>query len=152
MIALKEEGIMNLSEITVQEFTSPSVITISINDNIDTALELMQQNGIRHLPVMNNQKIVGVLSERDVLAHVGKDWTKMVTAEDIMNPSILSAYENDLLGEVAYQLSSQKKGSAIILDANDNLYGIFTTTDALNALVEILYPLANDKSDLKRFE
>lgn len=140
---------MNLSEITVQEFTSPSVITISIHDNIDTALELMQQNGIRHLPVMQNEKIVGVLSERDVLTHIGKDWTRMLTAEDIMNPAILSAYENDLLGEVAFQLSSQKKGSAIILDANDNLYGIFTTTDALNALVEILYPMANDKSDIK---
>ena len=41
---------------------------------------------------------------------------------------------------VAYRLSAEKKGSAIILDENDDLYGIFTTTDALNALVELLLP------------
>lgn len=143
---------MNLAEITVQEFTSPIVVTIGADENIDKAMELMQENGIRHLPVMQNNRVVGVLSERDILAHVGKDWGKMLFASDVMNPSILSAYENDTLADVAYQLSSQKKGSAIILDTNDNLSGIFTTTDALNALVEILFPLAKDKSELKDLE
>lgn len=138
-----------LTDLIVEEFTSPSPITIEATDDLDRALELMQEHGIRHLPVMENKKIVGVISERDVFTNFGKDWGKMLKVEDIMNTSMLSVYVNDNLGEVAYQLSSQKKGSAIVLDTEGNLYGIFTTTDALNALVEILYPMAFGKSDLK---
>ncbi|MBA2406233.1 MAG: CBS domain-containing protein [Bdellovibrionales bacterium] len=138
----------NLSDITVEEFTSLAPISIEKKADMDQALELMQENKIRHLPVIENQKVVGIISERDVLTHIGKDWGKMLTVEDVMNTSLLSVYANDNLGEVAYQLSAQKKGSAIVLDTEGNLYGIFTTTDALNALVEILYPMAYGQSDL----
>lgn len=134
--------------ITVEEFTSPAVVTIETDESIDRAMELMQEHGIRHLPVIENDLVVGVISERDILSFIGKDWTRMISVEEIMSTSILSVYLHDNLGEVAYQLSSQKKGSAIVLDSDGDLYGIFTTTDALNALVEIFYPYARGKSDL----
>ena len=67
----------------------------------------------------------------------------MMTVEDIMNPNLFSVYRNEGLGEVAFQLSSQKVGSALVLDESGEVYGIFTTTDALNALVEIFCPEAN---------
>jgi acetoin utilization protein AcuB len=137
---VNKENVMNVNDLTVQEFTSPSPITIHPDESLDSALELMQKHGIRHLPVMDGGEVIGVVSERDLLSNMGKDWTKMMKILDVMNSSILSANENDSLGEVAYQLSSQKKGSAIILDNSGQLAGIFTTTDALNALVEIFFP------------
>lgn len=137
-----------ITDITVEEFTTPAPITIEGRAGLDLALELMQEHGIRHLPVLENEKVVGVLSERDVLTHIGKNWEKMIKVDEIMNNSILSVYANDNLGEVAYQLSSQKKGSAIVLDSDGNLFGIFTTIDALNALVEIIYPMAFGRSDI----
>lgn len=140
-----------LSNLTVQEFTSPLVVTITKGATLDQALELMQEHGIRHLPVMADAKIEGIISERDLLMHVGKNWGSMMIVDDVMNTSILAAYETDLLGDVAFQLSNEKKGSAVILDNEGNLTGIFTTTDALNALVELLYPEARDKSDLKNY-
>lgn len=130
---------MNIRDLTVEEFTSPLVVTINVEKSMDDAIALMQSHNIRHLPVVKDQLIVGIISERDVLTHVGKDWSKMLRVGDIMSTSILSVYVNDNLGEVAYMLSSQKKGSAIVLDTEGNFYGIFTTTDALNALVEIVY-------------
>ena len=51
----------------------------------------------------------------------------------------LMVYANDKLSDVAFQLSSAKIGSAIVLDEDSKIFGIFTTTDALNALVEIHY-------------
>lgn len=54
-------------------------------------------------------------------------------------------YVIDNLGEVACTIVP-KKGSTIVLDPKVNLCGIFTTTDALNVLVEIFYPMANLKS------
>jgi acetoin utilization protein AcuB len=136
-------------EIRVDEYTSPVLVKISADKNLDEALEIMQNNGVRHLPVEHNGKIVGIVSERDLMAFMGKDWTSMVKIEDIMNINVLSVYGSENLGEVALQLSSQKVGSALVLDENGDIYGIFTTTDALNALVEILYPSANKKSELR---
>jgi acetoin utilization protein AcuB len=132
---------MNNMEITVEEYTSPIVVTIDPAATLDRALELMQENQIRHLPVMRDEKVLGLLSERDLLTHFGKDWTKMMRVGDIMSTSLLSVYASDNLGDVAFQLSNKKVGSALVLDEDDSLYGIFTTTDALNALVEIFYPL-----------
>lgn len=129
---------MNIKDLKVEEFTSPYVISISSKDQLDKALQLMQENGIRHLPVIDNGKdVMGMISERDVLTHMGKVWDKVLHVEDIMNSDILSVNVNDNLGNVAFQLSSQKKGSALVLDDDAKVYGIFTTTDALNALVEI---------------
>jgi acetoin utilization protein AcuB len=136
---------MNITDITVEEFTSPSVITIQSSANLDRAQELMQEHGIRHLPVVEKTKVLGVISERDLCTHAGKNWEKMLQVSDIMITDILSVYANDNLGEVAFQLSDQKKGSAIVLDSDGNLYGIFTTTDALNALVEIVYPVGKSE-------
>jgi|SRR5690606_4123515 len=129
---------MDIRDLKVEEFTSPYVISISSKDLLDKALQLMQENGIRHLPVIDGeQDVKGMISERDVLTHMGKVWDKVMHIEDIMNSDILSVNVNENLGDVAFQLSSQKKGSALVLDDDGKVYGIFTTTDALNALVEI---------------
>lgn len=138
-------------DITVDEYTSPVLVMVEAKASLNRARSIMQENGIRHLPVEENGKIVGIVSERDILAHDGKDWVSMLKVEDIMNSNIFSVYRNENLGEVALQLSTQKVGSALVLDESGEVYGIFTTTDALNALVEILYPQANSKSDLKNF-
>lgn len=128
---------MDIKDLKVEEFTSPYVISISSKGLLDTALNLMQEHGIRHLPVIDDSDVLGIISERDVLTHVGKVWNKVPHVADIMNADILAVNVNDNLGDVAFQLSSQKKGSALVLDDDGKVYGIFTTTDALNALVEI---------------
>lgn len=130
---------MNIPDIKVEEYTSPFVVTIDSTENLDRAMELMQEHGIRHLPVTVDGTIGGIISERDVLTHIGKDWTRMVKIEDVMSSSLLTVSKNESLGNVAFQLSSKKFGSALVLDDDESLYGIFTTTDALNALVEIFY-------------
>ena len=134
--------------IPVEEFTSPCLVTVGPEATIDTALELMQENSIRHLPVVKGDNTLGIVSERDLLLHLGKNWAEMIKVGDVMSTSILSVYGNDNLGDVAFQLSSQKVGSALVLDSEGKLFGIFTTTDALNALVEILFPEISGKSPL----
>jgi len=126
--------------VTVDEYTSIAPITINLNADLKDAEQLMKKNEIRHLPVMDGNEVVGIVSQRDIFANVGKPWSEFMRVKSVMSTSILFAYANDNLADVAYRLSSEKVGSAIILDEGDKLYGIFTTTDALNALVEILLP------------
>jgi acetoin utilization protein AcuB len=136
-------------KIAVEEFTSPVLVTIDAEASLDEVFNLMQSNHIRHVPVKLNEKIVGIISERDVLSHIGKDWAKMVKASDIMSTDLLTVYQNESIGRVAYMLSNSKIGSALVLDENDQVWGIFTTTDALNALVEVFYDEANERSEFK---
>lgn len=137
-----------MNDLTVEEFTSPILVTINQESSIDAAIETMKENAIRHLPVMSEGKIVGIVSDRDLLSHFGKDWVSMLEVKDVMSRDILSVSKNDGIGEVAYQLSSHKVGSALVLDEVGELYGIFTTTDALNALIETFYPEARERSGL----
>lgn len=127
-------------EVSVDEYTSSSPVTIEPQATLEDALLMMKEHNIRHLPVCEGRHVVGIVSERDLMANYGKAWGEFMRVKNVMNTSILTAHQNDDLGEVAFRLSNEKKGSAIILDENDELYGIFTTTDALNALVEILLP------------
>lgn len=127
-------------DLTVDEYTSVSLKTISLNAELKDAHQMMKDHGIRHLPVMDGKEIVGIVSERDILANYGKPWSEYMRIKSVMSNSILFAHSNDGLGDVAFRLSNEKKGSAVILNEKDELYGIFTTTDALNALVEILLP------------
>lgn len=123
--------------ITVEEFTSINPITIHPNASLDRALKIMKHKGIRHLLVTEDDNLVGIVSERDILANYEKNWSSNLRIKAIMITDILYAQKTDNLSDLAYQLSSNKKGSAVILDSDGSLYGIFTTTDALNALVEV---------------
>jgi len=126
-----------MNEITVEEYTTPYLVSIAPQASLDEALELMQEHGIRHLPVMENERLSGIISQRDLVTHAGKSWAKILKVEDIMSVEPLIVYSTDTLSQVAYQLSSSKVGSAIVMDEENQIFGIFTTTDALNALVEI---------------
>ena len=71
-------------EVSVDEYTSPILVMINCKASIDKALEVMLENRIRHLPVEDKGKVVGIVSERDLLTHQGKNWTTMMTVEDII--------------------------------------------------------------------
>lgn len=126
--------------VTVEEYTSLSPITINLNAELSEANRLMKENEIRHLPVLEDGVVVGIISERDLLANDHRSWSEGMRVKNIMSTSILTAFTNDSLGDVAFRLSKEKKGSAIIYEPDNSFYGIFTTTDALNALVELLFP------------
>jgi acetoin utilization protein AcuB len=127
-------------DLTVEEFTTPEPITVSEDMSIDDLQRLMAENGIRHLPVVREERVVGVISDRDVRVVAGLTYAErfQVTAGDLMTPDPLIVNANARLDEVALAMSERKAGSAIVLDADGKLLGIFTATDALNALIEIV--------------
>ena len=59
-------------------------------------------------------------------------------AADIMAADPVTVSVSAPLDEVAYTMSEKKIGSVIVNDQNGKLLGIFTATDALNALIEIV--------------
>ena len=104
------------------------------------AMKLMRQHQIRHLPILEDGKLVGILSERDIRmieSFKNVDPTK-VLVEDAMEQSVYVVSPSAPLDQVAAEMASKKYGSAVVMQ-NLNVVGIFTAVDALTAFSELLH-------------
>jgi predicted transcriptional regulator len=54
-----------------------------------------------------------------------------------MNTDVFSVKSSDLIKDVVFEMSNRKIGSAIVLSSDETMYGIFTSTDALNTIIEM---------------
>jgi CBS domain-containing protein len=60
----------NSQDSLVSEIMTPNPITITPNDHIDRCMEIMSEKHIRHLPVVENDKVVGMISIGDVVTQI----------------------------------------------------------------------------------
>ena len=122
----------------VEEFTSPNLVTAKVNTPIRELQELMRVNEVRHLPILRGDDIVGIISDRDLKLVLSlDDWQRsQLIASDIMIEDPITVDAGTSIEEVAFEMSKRKIGSVIVTDQNE-IQGIFTVTDALNALIEI---------------
>jgi len=123
---------------TVGEYMSRYPFVVEAGSGIREALELMGNNDFRHLPVLEDGEIVGIVSDRDLKQAKGYDEAGNLLVKDVMNEDIYQVPVGTLLSEVVETLYQNKIGSALVLDRSGSVYGIFTTTDALRVLADIL--------------
>jgi acetoin utilization protein AcuB len=123
----------------VDDFMTRLVHTIGSQSPLSEAHRLMNDHAIRHLPVLEGGKLVGVVSMRDL--HLietlkGVD-PKEVTVDEAMSQDAYTVPPGTSLIEVARTMGMHKYGSAVIA-RDGHVEGIFTTIDALKALEAIL--------------
>jgi len=130
-----EEKLNEIQNIEVDEFSTPCSICCIASENVNSLKLKMTESNIRHIPVMDNNKPVGIVSDRD-LHNLSEDST--LTAADLMIADPYFVESGTMLKDVVFHMAEKKLGSALIMgDSNDELL-IFTSTDALNALNEVL--------------
>jgi acetoin utilization protein AcuB len=118
---------------------TPSPCTIVRNQSVSIAQRLMRERGIHHLPVLDGDRVVGILSERDILlveSFPGVNPTDL-RVEEAMAPTPYQVTPDAPLAEVVATLLERHIGSAIIVE-DDRVIGVFTTFDALRALADLL--------------
>lgn len=137
---------MEKLNLPVEEFTTPDPVTTTENASIDELRRLMTEHGVRHLPILREGKVVGIVSERDlkVVACLDLKEKILVRAGDIMASDPFTVSSTATLDEVAFEMSQRKIGS-VMVNEGDNFLGIFTATDALNALIEITRGIETDR-------
>jgi acetoin utilization protein AcuB len=123
----------------VSEFMTASPISIDADAAIREAGTLMSVNGFRHLPVVRDGEMIGIVSQRDLhlaqrLGGANLDSTRV---GDIAKLELYTVSPEERIDDVARVLVEKKIGSALVLQGG-KLVGIFTTTDALYALSAIL--------------
>jgi acetoin utilization protein AcuB len=117
-------------------FMTPTPHSVGRDQPLSLAHERMRTYGVRHLPVLEGGKLAGILSQRDaLLVETLREVDPATTpVEDAMSTDVYVVAPDTPLKEVAGAMADHKYGCAVVVDGN-RVVGIFTTVDALRALV-----------------
>lgn len=123
----------------VQKYMTFVPKSIGYDQTIASASEILRKLHIRHLPVLKDGKIVGILSDRDIKFVLGfKDVDPAkVMVEDACTLDPYCTTPDAPLNEVLAEMAEKKYGCALVMD-NAKLVGIFTEVDAFKAFSEVL--------------
>ena len=111
---------------------TPFPYHIESSASITEAEEMMKEHNIRHLIVMEDGDIYGILSDRELQHHgalYGMDKNSDLSVSDICPNSFVVADIHDPLDKVLQVMAEKQLGSIVALREGE-LAGIFTTTDA----------------------
>jgi acetoin utilization protein AcuB len=124
-----------------------SPITIKRDDSFQTALNLLRQGGVRHLPVVEGKELVGMVTDRDLRQASPSPATSLsiyeikylldkVLVEDIMVKDLITVSPTATIEFAAKLLYENKIGALPIVNEKGELLGIITETDILETFVE----------------
>lgn len=130
----------------VLEIMTKDIIALDRTDDLERAEMLFKRYNIRHIPVVNEESIIGMLSYTDLLKISFADVTEdnhnvntvvynMFSIEQVMTKNPVCVTSNTTIREVAEILAVNEFHALPIVD-DDTLVGIVTTTDLINYLLQ----------------
>lgn len=122
----------------IAQVMTPLPKAIGPDVSVVKAHDVMTQNKIRHLPVMVGNRVVGILTDRNVKAATCSKWGEEFFVKDIMMPDPFVVRPAASLDEVLTQMIKYKYGSVIVQEKTGEVIGIFTAVDALWLLRQML--------------
>jgi CBS domain-containing protein len=127
---------------TVKDIMNTDVKTIRPGETVQKAAEIMKEFRIGSLIVIQGAKLVGIVTERDILNQVvadGKDPAE-VKIEDVMTRDVIMVLP-EMTIEEAVDLMMEKKIKKLPVVSNNKLIGILTATDIITAEPRMLKQL-----------
>lgn len=132
----------------VKERMSQPVISVAPGLPIMEALNLMKRERIRRAPVMKNGKMIGIVSERDLLEASPSDATSLsvweinyllsrVQVKDVMTKEIISLEENTPIEDAARIMVDNKIGGLPVMRGK-TVVGLITETDLFRVFLELM--------------
>ncbi|MDE2058905.1 MAG: CBS domain-containing protein [candidate division NC10 bacterium] len=125
-----------------------SLVSVAQTDTLDHALTTLKRFNIRHLPVVKGDRVVGIVSDRDVkkaapspfdypTAEEFRAFTSAVTVKEIMTKEVVTVAPLTPIEEAA-SLMSQKRIGALPVVQEGRLVGMITETDVLGVMTEMM--------------
>lgn len=135
----------------VAELMTTKVFTVEPHDLIDRVFFLIHYEKIRHLPVVEKGKLIGIVSDRDLYKALGpksnsnaietnKDSTQLHVVSQkvahIMHRGVYTVAPETLLSEAALMLAEHRIGALPVVE-KDKLVGILSATDILRVFAKL---------------
>jgi acetoin utilization protein AcuB len=117
----------------IKDFMTRSPFTVVSRTSLREARWQMRRARVRHLPVVEDGKLVGILGDRDIKSagfHLGEAADTCLVSE-IMAPEPQTVRPEISLMTVVKMMADRKIGSVIVVDEQEKIQGIFTAIDAL---------------------
>jgi CBS domain-containing protein len=131
----------NGKERVVKEIMMGSPVTLAPEDNLDLVNDIIALGRIRHIPVLDRGRLVGIISERDLMGAAvpaifglkqksKSALLKTYAIKDFMKKNVITVKPDTPIKEAAH-LMAQKKIGCVPVVADGSLVGLVTTTDIL---------------------
>ena len=123
----------------VRRYMTPEPVVTKSSRTLWDAHQLMRERGVRHLPVVDDGRLVGIVSQRDLylLETLRGVDIATETVDEAMTADPYTVDPTTSVAEVAHTMAEHRYGSAVVVDRGE-VVGVFTTTDALRALAGLI--------------
>ena len=133
----------------VKDWMIKKVVTISKNGHIVEALALMKKYSIRHLPVVENKILMGLITESDLRQVMMPSLLEEMRLDQVMIKNPVTIGPEESLEEAARLIYRYKIGGLPVVDKG-KLVGILTTPDILTAFIQLMGVLeASSRLDIE---
>ncbi|GAF39237.1 CBS domain protein [Agrilactobacillus composti DSM 18527 = JCM 14202] len=133
---------------SVADFMTKDLITVTPDLGVNAAIDLMREHKIHRLPVVDNGRLVGLVTQGIIEAAMPSKATSLsvyevnyllnkTTVRDIMEKSVLTISQNELLEDAIYKMRHYNIGVLPVLDQNGTLKGIITNNDIFDAFLNL---------------
>ena len=133
----------------IRELMSTELVTLTEDETLAHAQRCMDRGRIRHLPVVRDQALVGLVTHRDLLAasfsifaEVDPDEQRRVfvtvPVSEVMHGGVLTVGPDTPVAEAARLLLQSKYGCLPVVDDSGRLVGLVTEADFLRLTVRLL--------------
>jgi len=116
---------------------SRNLVTITRDASIQTAIQLMKDHSIRHLPVVDAERFVGFVTESDLRGVIIPSMIEEITINDVMITNPITVTPQDTVEKAAILLSGHKIGGLPVVDG-EQLVGIITVADVLESFIQFM--------------
>jgi acetoin utilization protein AcuB len=131
----------------IKEIMTKKLITLKPTDSTKEAWDLIFNEHVRHLVVMEKNKVVGIISDRDLLKTCNRATPLLV--EDIMSWPVMTVKESTPIEDIIEEVMLQKVSAFLVEHDNGETTGIITTEDLLTYLY-MLIRTKNHESNKKQ--
>lgn len=133
-------------DVAIGEIMTKGPVTLECDDVLDIADDVMEFGRIRHLPILENGRVVGVLSQRDLFHSAlvkvlgfkhreQKDVMRTVRVRDVMSKPVIAVSPDVSVKVAAYLMLAKKIGCLPVVEG-ESLVGLVTETDILRYFAE----------------
>jgi acetoin utilization protein AcuB len=121
----------------VGQIMSQKIVTIAPDKRVGQALKLMQKHQIRHVPVLEGDRMVGWITSRDLREVLLASMLEEIKVGDVMVQAPLSVTPDTEVEEAARLIHEHKIGGMPVMEG-DKLVGVITMLDLISAFITML--------------
>ena len=117
---------------------------MQVEDSVESISNKMKELEVQHMPLFSENKLAGIVSQRDVRAALSGHRGNELPISLFMQEDVYSVLPDHPIDDVVKHMAENKIGSCIVKEVEGSVVGIFTYTDALFVLSSLFKHMEGD--------